>query len=260
MAIQDPRIKEAERMRKNRNFIMKHIFSNDYIGSGDLFVDVANSTKDIAERKKYFNEAAKTYAMTKTRFGYFKCAEVYKLLIKLETEKKNTVNVGEYLELYAEAMTRVSDQLLAAVAFTKAGKVYEEISREKAIVNYEKAKELFLEKEEYKAHLKSVNEKLLNIYINAGKYEECLKILKELNLAYKSLCVEMLTILLGRVSEEEGLKNSKEREIVRCIINKSGEEGISMLESFMKDNFLPDYMKNIILAVIDKISPDNSIC
>ncbi len=256
---EDPRIKRARKLKKKYNGLLGYFYKPDYIESGDILVDVANECTDIDLKEKYYIEAADTFILENREYGFFRAAEIYKILIDLEETKEIKNNITKYYILYSNMLKKSNNIFLAGSTYVKVGDIYRNKSYSTAKVYYHQAKELFKEYNSAPAHLKLINEKLIDLALDMQDYEDCLNILREIDSKYQKFFIELLLILLKRESEYE-LDDAEQNTILSDVINKEPNEVVQILQKYSENHLLPEYAKKIFLALTDKLDTEYDIC
>lgn len=252
------KIKKAKSLRKKPNFFLSLFIEPDYIESGNLFSDVAFFSSDLEEKEKYYNEAATTYLMLKSEYGFFRAGEIYKKVAEV-FEKTEAEKYLVYMIKYAENLDKAERYLTAGDAYMNIADKYDEIKKDEAAIYYKKACEAYNKEHGCPYHVKKARQKCLMFQLKQGDLEGAIATLDQLTMEYSKLCKSILCILLEKTADNE-LESVKENELIMGLMNKTGEDCIDELAKFSCEHSLPDYARLIFEIASDKFKPENDIC
>lgn len=252
------KIKKAESLRKKPGLLASLFWGPDYISSGDIFSELAFASESIEDKEKYYNEAANTYLIKKSEYTHFRAGEIYKKLADT-FEKHNVDKSLVYLLKYAENLEKAERYLIAGEVYMKIAGKYEDINNDECVKYYNRAYETYKMDSGCPYHVKEALQKCLIAQLKKKDISGAIGSLGALNIKFSRLCRSILSLLLGKVADDD-LESVKESELIMKLVNKTGKDCIDALDDFSNEYFLPDYARMIFDMAIERYSPENDIC
>ncbi|ELA41463.1 uncharacterized protein VICG_01447 [Vittaforma corneae ATCC 50505] len=252
------KITKAEKLRTKAAFPLSLITEPDYVEAGDLYCEIARECSDLEDKIKFYNEAAITFLRKKAEYNEYRASECYKKLFELLVNQDVTAAVENYIK-YCECLERIEKYMLAGQGYTKIGDILEEIDGKRAIEMYRKAQDAYSKDYSCPMHYKEAVQKCLTIQIKGQDIEGAIESLKMLDIEFSKLCIQILTLLLGKTNFEEDLKKD-ESELIMTLLNKDRDTSIESLRQFKEKNFINPIISKIFDFAIDRLQPENDIC
>lgn len=289
------KIKMAEKLRKPYGIILGIFMKTDYEASADLFMEVADEIKGVAEKEKYYVEAAETYKkMGGDSYGIYKASEVYRKLAALFSGEQSV----KYLQLLAESLDSAGRYLLAGQAWQQAAEARGAVQAKVAVKGgvqtdsihfFLNAIASFNKDGSCPFHKLKAMEKCLLILLQSKQYyksmellQDILSIKKNINNNYYYFALELLKILSNKdgnkCNNKDGNKcnstinnavydildnydlDKDTNNIILQIINENNNEIIDSIDKYTSDNIIPDFLSIILDDILSRFSPENDIC
>lgn len=252
------KIAKAEKLRKTPAFPFSLFVKPDYIESGDLFFEVARSCTAVADKKKFYLEAAETFLMCPEEYNMFRASECYKKLYEalLASDFDSAVS---FLCKHADCLEKIEKYMLAGQAYMKTGDMLVEKDKARACLMYSRARDIYAKDPSTPVHLKEAIQKSLGMQLESQDIEGAIKSFELLKAKHSKLCRQMLMFLVGKVDIEDVLEK-EEADLMMALANKDKSSGKEALEAFKMNNAMHPVVEKVFNMVIDRMRPENDIC
>lgn len=252
------KIARAEKLRTRGAFPFSLFMEPDYIESGDLYCEIAKESRDLEDKVKFYTEAAKTFLRKKAEYNEYRASECYKKLFELLVNHDVATAVEHYIK-HCECLERIEKYMLAGQGYTKIGDILVETDRKMAIEMYKKAQNAFSKDYNCPIHFKEAAQQCLAVQLSEQNIEGAIESLKVLDVEFSKLCVQILSLILGKTDFEDDLKKD-ESELIMTLLNKDKNTSIESLRNFKENNHVKPIISKIFDFAIDRLRPENDIC
>lgn len=251
------KIDKAEQLRKKYGKLLGLFFKPDYLESGELFYEASQLTTDGELKRRCILSAAETFALYKKEYGFFRAAEMYKLLV--DEDKEDRTRLVQYTVLYGTSLEEAGKYMSAGNAFDEVARLLEKESYEDSVQYYNRAIALYEKDGSCPFHMRKALERCLLLLLSKNSLREALPLLKKFNVKHSKFGIQILSVFLNQQIEEE-LDSPEEAKLIKSLINRGDEETASLFEEFQDNNVLPDFLSIIFAIAIERMKPENNIC
>lgn len=252
------KVKRAENLRRRPGFPMSMFTAADYIGSGELYCEVARECQNIEDQVRFYKEAAATFLMKDSEYNLYRASECYKKLFDILKSNDLDQAIG-YYTLYAECQEKAEKFLMAGQAYMKIAEAVQQVDEKKAMDTYKKAYETYKRDASCPYHAKEAVQRHLTLQLKHGDLEGAIESFTVLDAKHSKLSKQILCFVLGREDFEEDL-DKEEGMVIMALLNKEKDECIEILEDFKKDNYLSEHTSLVFDIAIERLRPENDIC
>lgn len=254
----EKKVKQAESLRKKPGLLMSMFMEADYIGSGELYCEVARECENVEDRVKFYREAATTFLMKNSEYNSYRASECYKKLFDILEGVDPAQAIG-YYALYAECQEKAEKFLMAGQAYMKIAETIQKTDEKRAIDIYKRAHETYKRDASCPYHAKEAVQKCLTLQLKNRELADAIRSFDTLDTKYSKLSKQILCFLQGENDFEDDL-DKEEGMVIMALLNRETEECIDILENFRKDNYLPEHTSLVFDIAIERLRPENDIC
>lgn len=253
------KLQKAETMRQKPHWLMSLFSGPDYLGSAELFIELAEAANTPATRAQFLAEAAATFTQEGGEYGLFRAAETYRALATAHKEGGSRDATLAAMEAEAQSLLRCRKFLMAGQAYVRRAEMWPNERSAEAIEDYKQAAAAIDRDGACPYNKKDVQRRCLRLQLESNDLAGAIEMLGVLDIEYGPLCRQMLCLITSTEADID-LDDSAQQALCSAIINRSGEDAVQAIDNFVKDTYLPDYASRVFEIVRTQLLPENDIC